>query len=122
MTETKAPTWLEIAESMGREAGTTAGSWTLDGNTSTETARQFVQWDEDGDPQLWDHIPSAPFSGEWAGSPTPAEIVYEVTGEELDDLSSALDWILDVYEQAYNDAAHAEVMRMAYFYAETESA
>ena len=60
----------------GYEAGKAAGSWVLDGNSSTETAARILQGYDDGDPEIMDMQP-APLSGENAG-----DSMVELLGDE----------------------------------------
>lgn len=94
----------------GTYAGTAAGSWVIDGNTTTETARNILQGIEDGDPQVMDMQP-APLSGEWADNPVVDEVLALV-GMDYD--NDAADDMLAIYETAFGTAYWAEVQRAAH--------
>ena len=99
--------YLCRAREMGADHGAAAGSWIIDGNTSEETARWWLQGIEDGDPLVMDQLPSAPLSGEWAGDPTPSSVLAEL---ELDDNDYAADDALSAYEDAFYTAVHDQVV------------
>jgi hypothetical protein len=105
---------IEEAAKRGAEAGTAAGTWAIDGNTSAETVARILQGIEDGDPEVLDMQP-APLSGEWAG-----ESIEELLGDLLPDneVQPAMhddryDALLDAYEGAFGEAYWAEVERSA---------
>lgn len=95
------PRTYEEYEEMGREQGKAVGSWVIDGNTTTETARRIVQGYEDGDPEIEEMMP-APLSGEWAGESLRELFEYE---PEQDSLSA--------YENGYALGYWGEVLRVA---------
>lgn len=68
---------VQEAASRGHDAGSAAGSWVIDGNTTRETALHILRGYEDGDPEIMDMMP-APLSGEWAG-----ESITELLGDLL---------------------------------------
>jgi hypothetical protein len=84
---------------LGREAGHSAGTWVIDGNTSTEQCARILRGIEDGDPEVMDMQPS-PLSGEWAG-----ESIRELFGKQPTD-----DQLTD-YECGYSDGFWDEVAR-----------
>ncbi len=92
-------------EALGREIGTGAGSWIVDGNTSDQTAREILRMIVEGDPAL--EYP-APLSGEFSGDVLAADVLAHVDSSEGD---PAAEDMLDVFEQAYRDAWYAEVER-----------
>lgn len=94
----------------GVEDGTAAGSWVIDGNTSEESARALLQGLEDGDPAVYDSLPSAPLSGEWADGLLPRDVLGWY-GVEEDDNSA--DEILSAYEQGWEQGVTDEVSRAA---------
>jgi hypothetical protein len=97
------------AERLGREAGESAGSWVVDGNTSRKTVAEVVRMIEEGDPAL--EAP-APLSGEWSGGIVAADVLASV-GPGLDDEDPAADDVLDAFERGYSDGWYAEVERSA---------
>lgn len=50
----------------GRRRGAACGSWLVDGNTSEEMLRAIIAGYDEGDPQIFEMMPS-PLSGEYAG-------------------------------------------------------
>lgn len=90
----------------GVDAGRAAGSWIIDGNTGEDEARRLLIGYEDGDPAVLDIMP-APLSGEWAGDPTPADIVPD------DSADGSRDHLLDLYEEGFAEGFWDEVTRAA---------
>lgn len=90
----------------GKDAGRAAGSWVVDGNTTTSTARTVLQQLDDHDPELMDMIPN-PLSGEWAGESIPELSGYY--GIDLED-----DNLATLFETAYVDGWMFEVARSAH--------
>ncbi len=97
------------AEALGRQAGESAGSWVVDGNTSQETARAILRMIEEGDPEL--EAPP-PLSGEWSGGLLAADVLASV-GPGLTEDSPAADDVLTAFETGYSDGWYAEVERSA---------
>jgi hypothetical protein len=89
------------ATQLGTEHGKVAGSWVTDSDTDDDAIRRIVNGYNDGDPEILDMMP-APLSGEFAGSPTPRDILWQLGIEDDDD--DAADWQLDEYESAYGEA------------------
>jgi hypothetical protein len=106
-------TALRRAHELGSEAGEAAGSWIIDGNTSRETARRILQGIEDGDPEIMDMQP-APLSGEWADSPTPDDILEEITGVGSAQVDAFhREDLLNAFEEAYSEGFWDVVTRDA---------
>lgn len=106
---------LADAERRGAEDGKAAGSWVIDGNTSTETALYLLRGIEDGDPQVLDALPCSPLSGEFADGLLPRDVLewYEVDEDHL-----AADDILTAYEQGFDRGAMDEVQTSAWYAAD----
>ena len=108
---------IAIATDLGRDAGLAAASWTFDGNTGENVYRRILQGLEDGDPAVFDDLPSADLSGQWADEPTARSIAESVANELGVDVGTMshdnVDRIADAYCDAFNDAAASEVERMA---------
>ncbi len=96
----------EAAE-LGRNYGTSAGSWVVDGNTSTETLRALLRMLDEGDPAF--EVP-APLSGEWADGYTLGRLSDELG---VDEGSDEFDDLCSTFEQAYYQAYTDEVERSA---------
>lgn len=99
------------ARRLGAEHGNCAAGWVFDGNTPGWTYEKFLKWDEDGDPELWNYLPSDGLSGEWADGYSARDLerdlgLTDTDGELLDEACSA-------YTQAHSDACRNEVMRVA---------
>lgn len=117
---------LDRATGLGLDRGRAAGSWVVDGNTPEATVRAILQGLADGDPQTMDMQPS-PLSGEWADEPTMADVVGEITGDDVCrncgeavmfhdyDLSCPDDYLspelLDAFELGFGDGFWEEVER-----------
>ncbi len=98
------------AAAKGTQAGKAAASWVFDGNTTTETYRQFLVMHEDGDPMIENFGPGAGWlSGEWADSETPASLMDDLRiGNTIDH-----DAVCEAYETAADEAYWAELERVA---------
>lgn len=106
---------VEEARNRGEEAGRAAGSWVIDGNTSTETARKILQGLEDGNPETMDMMP-APLSGEWAGESIMellGDFAYPINPDYPDEGSDVPLEVCDAYEQGFMESYWAEVERAA---------
>src|SRR5688572_10640987 len=57
--------------------GFASGSWVIDGNTKEESARELLRMLDEGDPQIYDSLPSPSLSGEWADEPTWADVLED---------------------------------------------
>jgi hypothetical protein len=110
---------LERARALGHEAGRAAASWAFDGNTTGETYRRTLKMLDDGDPEVWDHLPDLPnLSGEWAGDPTPDSLAREILGVAATDHDrEVVDELCDAWEAAAQETFTAEIERMARPYA-----
>lgn len=109
-----------------------AASWTFDGNTKTETYRRTLDMLEEGDPEIYDALPSVDWSGQWADGPDwddmfaaamPEGCDYETCKErgredEYDALSDDL-W-LEIGCDYASDVIITEVERVCRYHLETE--
>jgi hypothetical protein len=95
------------AEALGKQAGESAASWIVDGNTSTETAREIVRMIEEGDPAF--EAP-APLSGEWSGGLVATDVLASAGCGLTEDDEAAGD-VLDAFERGYCDGWYAEAER-----------
>ncbi len=96
------------AEERGYDDGAAAGSWVIDGNTTEETAARLLLGIEEGDPEVYDALPSAPLSGEFAGGLLPRDLLAEYDLTEDDDEA---DDVLRAYEDGYSAGVVDEVTR-----------
>jgi hypothetical protein len=96
---------------IGKEHGSNAGTWIIDGNTSRETAVAIIRGYEDGDPEIMDMEPS-PLSGEWADSPTPSTLADEL-GLAEEHRGSELDQLCTDYEIGFGQGFWFEVTKSA---------
>lgn len=112
---------LDKATDLGKDAGYASGSWVFDGNTSRETLEQAQRWNEDGDPEFYDHFGARSlFSGEYAGDYTEHDLAADCELEDADEDGSGysaqyradLDDLMDRYEEAFLDAHMDEVERV----------
>jgi hypothetical protein len=87
------------AYNAGAAAGSAAGSWVFDGNSTEDQARRILAGIEDGDPEVLDMEPS-PLSGEWAGESVP-ELSAEY-GLDLED-SVVAHWFEHGFSEGYWD-------------------
>lgn len=89
------------ASELGSEHGRAAGTWVIDGNTTHDACRALLDGIEDGDPAVYDALPSAPLSGEWADAYSVADLATD-TGIGAD--HDAWDDVCDAFEMAWHDA------------------
>lgn len=104
------------AANLGANAGRAAGSWYWDGRATDDLYRVALRGIADGDPAILDTFPCSPLSGERAGDLTPdsaLSMIYDSCGIERTNSGEHDDEILSEYEQAYSDAASAEIERHA---------
>lgn len=101
---------IENAALLGHDAGLAAGSWIIDGNTSTDTARAILRGIEDGDPAVLDQLPASPLSGEWADGLLPRDVL---TWYDRDEDADDADDILTAYEDGYSAGVLEKVERSA---------
>ena len=99
----------------GTEAGIAAASWYFDfgrmsGGQSKveEVCERVLRGIEDGDPEILDTFPAAPFSGEYADGLSARDFLEAYGMTEDDD---AADDILRAFEDAYSMAASDEIER-----------
>lgn len=92
---------LDEANRLGDEAGKAAASWYAPHDTTFASWEAILRGIRDGDPAVYDTFPSAPLSGEWAGSPTPASVFAELGVDE--DYDGA-DELLAMYEDGFGVA------------------
>lgn len=97
---------LKQAEQAGQEYGRNAGSWAIDGNTSSETYRRILDGYEDGDPEIMDMCP-APLSGEWADGLLIRDVLEHLGVTEDDDWA---DDLLTSFENGYSDGYWEQVI------------
>lgn len=98
--------WEEEAYGRGKRAALAAAGWVTDGNESDESRRRKLAMMDEGDPAVWDVLPTAPnLSGEFADAPTPQSLACEIvgcgTGADGDDV--LLDALADAFERGVGD-------------------
>jgi hypothetical protein len=99
----------ERLHELGYQAGTAAGSWVLDGNSSEADAHTLLRLIEDGDPMF--EIPS-PLTGEWADGWSPALVLEQADVERPDDPEEETE-LLDCFEAGFGEGYEDEVVRSA---------
>jgi hypothetical protein len=101
---------LIAMDKAGTRAGTAAGSYLVDGNTTEEQAETLLKQIEEGDPAA--PCPPDPLSGEWADMPRLWDVIADETDCDLDSLTPDEESELgDAYEQAFYAAWYDEVER-----------
>jgi hypothetical protein len=93
---------VSAVRALGTKHGTAAGSWVVDGNTVTTVLGALAS----GEAEL--EIPD-PLDG----YEVSAADVYEAAGVEVDENGDGPDWLLVEYENAFQEAYEAEVVRSA---------
>lgn len=97
------------AVELGREHGTSAGSWVeVDGEAS---ARAWLAGIDDGDPAVLDQLPRDGMSGEWADGYGMADLYRDLDVSTWDDTADGE--LCSAYEGAFRQAVEAEVARAA---------
>ena len=115
------------AKDAGWRSGENAANWisqeSFGGRTRDRdmvpNARRFLAMLDDGDPALYDGLPSNPLSGEYAGDVLPMDVVMDaldLNGNSLDSMRDAMDaldmmgaWsdfentLCTIYEDAHNE-------------------
>lgn len=99
------------AAEIGRAHGTNAASWVFSGNTPRQTYERWRKGIDEGDPEIMDAIPSPDFSSQWVDGDIVRRLLTEVTTRAIGDLSSMKDELVTAYEQAFAEAAQAEIER-----------
>jgi len=87
----------DVAANEGRAIGRGAASWVVDGNTTEETKANIRRMIEEGDPVLYNTMPS-PLSGEWGGE-SLAQLSLHV-GVDLDEDDFAVAF-MDGYSEGW---------------------
>lgn len=101
----------EQARNIGRDLGTAAGSWVVDGNTKNDQLRAVIQASEDG--EFYDVIVpevSGPLSGEWADGYSTYSLSQDLGIAEDD---PRFDDLCTILEDAYFAALEDEAVRSA---------
>ncbi len=112
ITEEQHEKLIARATELGKEHGTSAGSWvTIE---DRYVAARLIRLADDGDP-AWDDAVgyTGPLSGEWADSLTPDGLFRELDAPPMDD-GEEHD-ILTAYEQEHFDSHRDEVLRRAQY-------
>lgn len=95
------------AYAMGQEAARNAASWIADGNTHRRHIVNVLRMFEDGDPAVWDYVPTMPnLSGEWADSPTPMSLYEDIVWDKGEGIEADPDFVMtlaDAYEEGVSD-------------------
>jgi len=97
---------LQAIYERGYEHGRAAGSWVIDGNATDDACRALLDLDEEGDPALYDALPTLTL-GEYAGDPTFEEILSSLDIEPDEDADCER-W--DAYSTGWHDGAHDQAL------------
>lgn len=116
MTDKEFKILLAEAAQLGREAGKNAASWweqdAIGGRSSNaqECAELTLKMLDDGDPAIYDSLPSPNLSGEWADDPTPQSLMAELDCEDCEpEVESDL---CDAWSDAASEAVVWEIERL----------
>lgn len=114
----------KLASSLGADAGYVAGTWVIDGRTPDAECARLLTGLAEGDPAIYDDLPTCDLSGTWADRPTADDIAARVmetfgidvltqgSAEACDgDLrcDDAWTWFVDDVADAYRDAFDREM-------------
>jgi hypothetical protein len=99
---------LERAGNIGSEHGGNAATWVE--FADADAARKFVDMLDEGDPEAYDAIPSAP-SGEWADDYSPRDLYAELEVSEDDETDDMAVWT--AYADAFEATAAEAVEKRA---------
>src|SRR4051794_29870661 len=81
--EQQLETFTTAAHALGVDAAKSAASWVTDGNATDAHYARLIRMMDEGDPQLWDHLPTMPnLSGEWADAPTSQSLAADIVGAD----------------------------------------
>lgn len=102
------------AAELGAEQGTAAGSWVVDGNSSTDTLRAIIRASDEG--EFWHEVGGyvvAPLSGEFADGWTPRDLAAALeTDEDADELNDLCTAFEDGFYAAFEDEAVRSAVAM----------
>lgn len=98
--------YMDEAESLGRDHGRNAASWTIDGNTTRETIAYVVKGFNDGDPAVYDQFREPSFSGDYCERDLCDDLGIDY------DLTEEADEITDAYLQAAREMFWEETERL----------
>jgi hypothetical protein len=107
-TDTEWDDILARASNIGTEHGGSAATWVE--FDDTDSARRFVELLDEGDPEAYDSIPSAP-SGEYAGDYSPRDLYVELEISEDDETDDGEIW--NAYRDAFETTAAESVEKRA---------
>jgi len=99
---------LERAGNIGSEHGGSAATWVE--FTDADAARKFVELLDEGDPEAYDMVPSAP-SGQFADDYSPRDLFAELEVSEDDETDDGEIW--RAYADAFETAAAESVEKRA---------
>lgn len=94
---------IRAAEALGTKHGTNAGTW-----YETDDPDAVLVGIADGDPEILDTLPRADFSGQWADGYSPERLASDLG---ISPEPEELDILVDIYSDAFDSAAEAEVVR-----------
>lgn len=97
---------------LGEEAGFDAAAWYFDGSETRADLARIVEMFADGDPEIYDTLPTDTLSGEWAGSYSLADLADDLGIEQDDDAFDDLArFYQDGFAVAVADRVEAEARR-----------
>lgn len=113
MDDIKREEMMKRAHTIGTEHGKSAASWVFDGNRDKSEYIKILTMIEDGDPEVYDMLPNADLSGEWADGYSGWDLAKDLGLEDSgDDYFDSC----EEYEMGFNDAVVAEVSRVCRYH------
>ena len=98
----------QLAMELGSDAGHAKATWAFDGNTSESTYKKVLEWYDDGDPELYDHLHGPDLSGQWADDFTLLDLADSLGLDDSEDVS----YYADIWEMAASEAYWDEIIRV----------
>jgi len=106
----------EDAAQLGAEHGADVARWIFDGNTTDSTYQWYLDGIESGDSAVWEHIPTTPLSGEYAGDPTPSTLMADLGAHDLEPEEESE--LCGIFEDAFSTAVEHTLVTTARYHLE----
>ena len=113
MTNEEEKILIEVLKKQIKELAIGAASWCVDGNSKREDVERMLKGMEDGDPRVYDNLPSLDWSMQWADGPDWSEefkyAYWKATGKEYDEDDEDLsEWSDELFVEIGLDYSNEE--------------